>query len=128
MVNEVLKEEGRKMKIKVNVNKTEWGIVKIFSNEDNTIRFALYTYNDDNETIYLSNLFVNESLRKNGYGDRIIEWVFDYAKSRSFKTIILNVVKNSWMEKWYERKGFEYLEDCEDDGYKGNVWLKKDLC
>lgn len=128
MEDEVLKEEGRKMKIKVNVNKTEWGIVKIFSNEDNTIRFALYTYNDDNETIYLSNLFVNESLRKNGYGDRIIEWVFDYAKSRSFKTIILNVVKNSWMEKWYERKGFEYLEDCEDDGYKGNVWLKKDLC
>lgn len=64
MEDEVLKEEGRKMKIKVNVNKTEWGIVKIFSNEDNTIRFALYTYNDDNETIYLSNLFVNESLRK----------------------------------------------------------------
>ena len=116
------------MEIKVNVNKTDWGIVKIFSNEDNTIRFALYTYNDDNETIYLSNLFVNESLRKNGYGNRIIEWVFDYAKSRSFKTIILNVAKNSWMEKWYERKGFKYLEDCEDDGYKGNVWLKKDLC
>lgn len=115
------------MKIKVNVDKTEWGIVKRFSNEDNSIRFALYTYNDDNETIYLSNLFVNESLRKNGYGNRIIEWVFDYAKSRSFKTIILNVVKNSWMEKWYERKGFEYLEDCEDDEYKGNVWLKKDL-
>lgn len=128
MVNEVLKEGERKMKIKAKVDKTEWGIVKIFSNEDNTIRFALYTYNDDNEIIYLSNLFVNESLRKNGYGDRIIEWVFGYAKSHSFKTIILNVVKNSWMEKWYKRKGFEYLEDCEDDEYKGNVWLKKDLC
>lgn len=28
------------------------------------------------------------------------------------------------MQKWYERKGFEYYEDAEGE-YAGNVWMIK---
>jgi hypothetical protein len=40
------------------------------------VRFALYTYNDDDKTIYFSNLFVDEKYRNNGYANKILEWVF----------------------------------------------------
>lgn len=106
--------------------KTEWGNRIMFSNDDSTIRFALYTYDDDPNTLYFSNLFVDDNIRGNGLGDEILNYVFNYAKSKSYNSIILNVVKNSWVRKWYERKGFHYLEDC-DGEYKGNIWMIKNI-
>jgi hypothetical protein len=53
---------------------------------------------------------------------------FKYAKTNLFNSVVLNVVKNSWMQKWYERLGFVYVEDCQQDEYKRNIWMKKDLC
>lgn len=114
------------MLLKKKFEKTSWGRRIMFSGNNSDIRFALYYYNDDPETLYLANLFVDEKLRKNGLGNEIINYVFDYAKTNHYRSIILNVVKDSWVQKWYERKGFQYIEDCKDE-YVGNVWMIKDI-
>lgn len=112
--------------MKITTYKTDWGEQKMFANKDNTIRFALYFYYDDLKTIYFSNLFIDKKYRNKGYADKILEYIFTYAKRHKYTSIILNVIKNSWMENWYKRKGFYFIADCGDD-YEGNVWLKKEL-
>lgn len=112
---------------KTKTDNPDWGKITVYQNKDNSISFALYTYNDDTETLYFSSLFVDEQYRNNGYGNKILQWVFNYAKTNSFNAIVLNVVKGSWMQKWYERNGFIYVEDCTQPEYNGNVWMRKDL-
>lgn len=112
--------------MKIIPHKTDWGVSKMFVNQDNTVRFAIYFYYDDLKTIYFSNLFIDEKHRNKGYANKILEYVFAYAKQHNYTSVILNVIKNSWMEDWYKRKGFHFVIDCVDD-YKGNVWLKKEI-
>lgn len=105
---------------------TSWGKRIYYNNDDNSIRFALYYYNDDTSILYFSNLHVDEKYRNRGIGQKILDYVFEYAKKHEYKDIILNVVKDSWVQKWYERNGFEYIEDA-DGEYAGNVWMIKHL-
>ena len=114
------------MKFNIENEKVEWGRIKMFYSNDKLIRFSLYVYDDDHDELYFSNFFIDERLRNKGYGGMILNWVFNYAKSHSYRTITLNVVKGSWMQKWYERIGFRYIEDC-DGEYEGNVWMRKEL-
>ena len=104
---------------------TSWG-KRIYYNNDNSIRFALYYYNDDPSILYFSNLYVDEKYRNKGIGSKILNFVFNYAKKNGYRDIILNVIKDSWMQKWYERNGFEYIEDA-DGEYSGNVWMIKNI-
>lgn len=105
---------------------TSWGERLYYSNQDNSIRFALYYYDDDKSTIYFSNLFVDEKYRNKGVANKILDFAVKYGKKHNYKDIISNVAKGSWMQKWYERKGFEYYEDAEGE-YAGNVWMIKKL-
>lgn len=105
---------------------TSWGKRIYYNNIDKSIRFALYYYNDDPSILYFSNLHVDEKYRNRGIGQKILDYVFEYTKKHEYKDIILNVVKDSWVQKWYERNGFEYIEDA-DGEYAGNVWMIKHL-
>lgn len=115
-----------KQKLSKKEETTSWGKRLYYSNQDNTIRFALYWYNDDKSTIYFSNLFVDEKYRNKGIADKILEFAFKYAKKHKYKNIILNVEIGSWMQKWYERKGFTFLERAKGE-YVGNDWMIKNL-
>lgn len=105
------------------------GIRHLYSNDNNTVRFAVYHYDDDDENIYFSNLYVDPSLRKTGIATKILNWFFEYIRRNTathYKNVILNVKKDSWVRQWYERLGFEYLETCGGE-YEGNVWMIKRL-
>lgn len=106
------------------VEPTTWGTRYMFHN--GSTRFALYDYDDDPETLYFSNLYVDPKDRNLGYGNQILRIVEKYAADGQYSSIILNVKKNSWTQEWYERHGYVYLEDCEGE-YEGNVWLIKRL-
>ena len=43
---------------------------------------------------------VDEKYRNRGIADKILEFVFEYAKKHNYKDIILNVESGSWMQKW----------------------------
>lgn len=76
-------------------------------NDNILLRFAFYQYDDD--TLYLSSVFVEECNRKHGYGAKILKAAEEVAKTFGISKIRLKVETNSWMEEWYKRNGYEYL-------------------
>jgi len=104
---------------------TDFGKCWYISDLKKSFRFALYTYDDDPDTVYLSNVFVDEKYRRTGLGNIILEMATDIAKKMEFKTIILKVLKTSFVHEWYERHGYrDFVADSEDISY---VWMKKEL-
>jgi hypothetical protein len=49
------------LNMKVTTKNTDWGIVYYYNDKD--YRFALYMYNDDPDSLYLSNVKVNQNMR-----------------------------------------------------------------
>ena len=68
--------------------------------------------NEKKEYGHLSYLCVRSDLRNNGIGSRLIDFAINYLKQIGINTIRLNVNKdNPSAIRFYERKGFKYLED-----------------
>lgn len=104
---------------------TDFGKVWYVSNEDNTVRFALYRYNDDLNAIYLSNVFVDPVYRNKGIGNAIVEMAIEMSISLDAKVLLLKVLKKEWMHTWYSQIGFEdFQTDSEDMDY---IWMRKEL-
>ena len=98
---------------------------KIYYYKNTYCRFALYAYNDDESTIYLSNVKVKKSERGKGIGNRVLKFANKEAKKHNYSTICLKVLKISWMHSWYARHGYRDLEyDEENDDY---VWMEHNL-
>lgn len=85
-------------------------------------RFAFYTYKDDPCTLYLSNVFVEETSRNKGFGTKILAAAEKVAEIIGATTICLKVKQNSPANAWYRKNGYDYV--AFEDGYD---WLEKDL-
>jgi len=78
------------------------------------------------EKFTIANLFVMKSDRKRGYGTELLHAAITefnhenlYAKGRLQLT--LRVLRDSWVEEWYEREGFQrHCDDAVDERY---VWM-----
>lgn len=105
--------------------KTDFGDVWYVNAIDGTYRFAVYKYDDDNDTIYLSNVFVKEDSRRQGYGNEILTSAEEYANRLGVSVICLKVLSGSDVHRWYKRHGYEDLEKDEEE--RGYMWMKKDL-
>lgn len=80
---------------------------------------------DDSENFCIYCLSVNEDDRRMGAGTELIEYAERLGKHIGAKYSILQVIKDTWQKKWYERCGYvqeKYLEEV--DNY---VWMKKVL-
>ena len=108
--------------MKITKETTDWGIIYYYKNE--YCRFALYAYNDDKDTIYLSNVRVKESMRGRGIGNKILNFANKKAKKQGRSAICLRVLKSSWMHDWYERHGYRDLCPDKDTKY---IWMKHTL-
>lgn len=106
--------------MKVTVENPYWGTVYKYNDAD--FRFALYSYNDDRGTIYLSNIRVEPSKRKNGIGNAILSVAEDEAREKGASTIVLKVMKSSWVHDWYEDHG--YVDFCYDED-PDFMWMRK---
>ena len=105
--------------------KTDFGDVWYVNAADGTYRFAVYKYDDDNDTIYLSNVFVKEDSRRQGYGNEILASAEEYADRLGASVICLKVLSGSDVHRWYKRHGYEDLEKDEEE--RGYMWMKKEL-
>ena len=105
--------------------KTDFGDVWYVNAADGTYRFAVYKYDDDDETIYLSNVFVKEDSRRQGYGNEILTSAENYAKRLNASVICLKVLSGSDVHRLYKRHGYEDLEKDEEE--RGYMWMKKEL-
>ena len=105
--------------------KTDFGDVWYVNAADGTYRFAVYKYDDDNDTIYLSNVFVKEDSRRQGYGNEILTSAEEYANRLGASVICLKVLSGTDVHRWYKRHGYEDLEKDEEE--RGYMWMKKEL-
>ena len=113
-----------KMKISVKQEKTDFGNVwYISSNPKGIFRFAIYRYDDDKKTIYLSNVFVDEERRKEGIGNSILNATDKIAKKMNADSICLKVKRETFVHEWYKRHGYSDL--CTDDEDKDFMWMVK---
>lgn len=95
------------------------------SEEDNLARFAMYWYGDDKRRVYLSNVFVGESMRHKGEGTFILNAAEAIAKMAFADEILLKVKKGSFAYDWYKRHG--YVDDETDEEDKTMIWMKKEV-
>lgn len=105
--------------------KTDFGDVWYVNADDGSFRFAIYRYDDDSDTVYLSNVFVCDESRGKGYGNCILDTTDNVAKEMDTKTIGLKVKKGSFAHQWYGRHGYSYLTDDEENPQF--VWMTKSI-
>ena len=92
-------------------------------NKDESIlhRFSFYSYKDEPNVLYLSNVFVNEKYRNKGIGTKILEVVDEVAKSLNCHAIRLKTKKGSNAERLYQTHGYNSLATEGRD----EIWLEK---
>lgn len=98
----------------------EWN--EDWQKENIQTRFAFYTYKDDPCTLYLSNVFVEETSRNKGFGTKILAAAEKIAETFGATYIRLKVKQNSPANAWYRKNGYGYV--AFEDGYN---WLEKNL-
>ena len=104
---------------------TNFGKVWYFTDEENVSRFALYMYNDEPQNFYLSNIYVDVKYRQSGRGNYVLEKATEIAKKHNAENIMLKVLSNSFMHKWYKRNGFkDLIYDEEESEY---IWMIKKI-
>lgn len=107
----------------IDKEKTDWGMVWNINGENKSFRFSVYVYDDDNSTLYLSNVFVSKEHRGKGLGNKILETADKIAEKFGCKQICLKAKIGSNAYSWYKRHGYNDLEkDNEDNDY---MWLIK---
>ena len=105
--------------------KTDFGDLWYVNSTDGSFRFAIYRYDDDSDTVYLSNVFVREESRGKGYGNCILDTTNNMANEMSAKMIGLKVKKGSFAHQWYSRHGYSDLTDDEENSQF--VWMTKSI-
>ena len=93
-----------------------------YREEDLQTRFAFYTYKDEPEILYLSNVFVEEASRNHGLGTRILKAAEKVAETIGATTIRLKVKQNTPANEWYRKNGYYYITFKAD-----YAWLEKKL-
>lgn len=90
----------------------------IFSN-DGLVSCRLSIYEETPQDAIISDLYTHESIRKQGTANAIIDFCFDFAKSRNCNTISLRSDNDDWVRGWYQRMGFEVKSS--------SLWLTKNI-
>lgn len=121
--NPIIQED---MEVVTKHEKTDFGDVwYITSKPEGIFRFAIYGYDDDRETVYLSNVFVGKEYRKNGFGNIILNAADEVAKKLKANIICLKVKQDSFFHDWYGRYGYVDLSvDGEEPQF---IWMSKSV-
>lgn len=101
----------------------DWGHVYTYVETNGQASAKAYTFKEEDDSIYLEALYVNEELRKSGAGTYLQELREDLGRSLGKTSAILWVVKDTWQHDWYKRRGYEDLQDRGED--PDTVWMQK---
>ena len=103
---------------------TKWN--KDYREEDIQTRFAFYTYKDEPSTLYLSNVFVEETNRNKGFGTKILVAAEKVAETLGMTSIRLKVKRDSPANAWYRKHGYSYMTfDGDYDWFEKNIECMK---
>jgi GNAT superfamily N-acetyltransferase len=82
-----------------------------------------YWYCDDEDTVYFDWLSVNESVRKQGIGNELLSLHEEIGKQLGANISFLFVERDSWLQDWYQRKGYVFYSDRN----LSEIWMTKNL-
>lgn len=105
--------------------KCDWGDIYRFMEIHGYAVGCVYTIKEEVGEAYIEGLHVSEKERGNGIGSHMMKKLIDKCKEIDAKKITLWCEKSKWMYKWYQRLGFKYDGDKEDQ--EGYVWMVKEL-
>lgn len=74
---------------------------------DGNVSCRLSFYNDTPQDAVISDLYVHESVRKQGYATNIINWCIEYIKDRGCNSLLIRSDNDDWIRQWYKRLGFK---------------------
>ena len=101
---------------------TEWGgSVMVMEKSGRAFSRTYYFKNDP--AIFFEWLSVNEDCRGMGIASKLLDGHINIAKLYSLESF-LYVKKGTWVKKWYEKKGYRYHKDFEDDIAYAWMYLK----
>lgn len=107
----------------LHLDEADWGLCLDVMGEHGSYFCRLCIYNDEPCTAYLDSLSVHKNLRNKGIATRLQELRESIGKEVGCTHSTLMVKKGSWMKAWYERRGYNEIQDA-DDGYS---WMTKIL-
>lgn len=85
----------------------------------------IYWFNDEEENVYLDMLDVDQDMRDKGIGTKLQEMREEIGRKQGAIYSYLWVFENSWMHKWYQRRGYEDWKP--HDEQSDAVWMRKSL-
>ena len=100
-----------------------WGNEIVLMEKRGAAMARIYWYKDECSTVYLDWLSVSSDFRNHGVGTELQNIREKIGKSLGATCSKLLVEKSTWMHNWYKRRGYEDLEDYNDEW----IWMKKEL-
>jgi predicted GNAT family N-acyltransferase len=104
---------------------TSWGGDILLIRNDGTSTGRLYWFNDDTYTSYIEGIHVSENSRMNGLGNEVLHELLLISSSLGFTKCMLWCSNNSFVKSWYERNGFVY--SCDYDDEDDSIWMMATL-
>ena len=96
-----------------------------YREDDLQTRFAFYTYKDEPNILYLSNLFVEKLNRNRGLGTQILKAAEKVAITIGATSIRVKVKGDSFANGWYHMNGYNYISSEDDYDWLEKNWSNK---
>lgn len=87
----------------------------------------LLFYLDDVSRCYLTNLEIFKKYRRCGHASELLKTALITAKRQNVTDIILQVIPNSFVCRWYEKFGFRELNVFQYSPQNGHIWMVKHI-
>lgn len=102
------------------------GIINIMSKNGSAF-CRIYWYNNINDEVYLDSLDVNPKYRNKKIGTTLQELREDIGRLFNVKYSCLWVKTDSWMKKWYNKRGYKKYCIYQGDEDGNYIWMRKKL-
>ena len=112
------------MDIVIHNNQWHWGNTLTIIRYDGMASVELQCDNRYPTIAFIKELIVHDTCRNQGIGDKMLDACFSEAIKLNKLFLQLNVLKDSWLVGWYERKGFTIIYE-DDNEY--TMWKQLDL-
>ena len=84
----------------------EYETLFVFS-DDGRVSCRLSFYKDTPQDAIISDLYVHESIRKQGCATAILNWCIECSKDRGCNSLFIRSDNDDWVRKWYKKLGFK---------------------
>lgn len=112
------------MDIVIHNNQWYWGNTLTLIRYDGMASVELQCDNKYPTIAFIKGLIVHDTCRNQGIGNKMLDVCFSEAIKLNKLFLQLNVLKDSWLVGWYERKGFTIIYE-DDNEY--TMWKQLDL-